>query len=153
MVLPKNQMRRTLAIDTILVDTGYWIALFDPREEWHELVVASADLLENLTLVVPWPNLYETLRTRFVRHPDWVVRLDDLLKKPNVEFIDDSSYCEDAYSLAVDHSIRLRRPISMVDMLCRLLIDDPNVRIDYVATTNPRDFQDICISKGVEFLL
>jgi hypothetical protein len=97
--------------------------------------------------------LYETLRTRFVRRPDWVAHLDVLLKKPNVLFLDDTDYCEEAYSLAVDYSTRLGRPISMIDILCRLLIEDSNVRIDYMATTNPRDFQDVCVSNGVEFLL
>jgi predicted nucleic acid-binding protein len=139
--------------ETVLADTGYWIALFDPREERHADVADTADLIESLTLVMPWPILYETLRTRFVRRPDWVARLDERLKKPNVAFIDDEDYCQDAYSLTVEYSTRLKRPISMVDMLCRLLIADPNVRIDYLATINPRDFIDVCISNRVELLL
>lgn len=137
----------------VLVDTGCWIALFDPREDKHQLIVEVADLIESLHLIVPWPILYETLRTRFVRRRDWVARLDDRLKKPTVSFIDDSDYCKDAYSLAVEYSSRLKRPISMVDMLCRLLIADPHVRIDYLLTTNPGDFHDVCISHKVEMLL
>ena len=138
--------------ETVLADTGYWIALFDPREAEHETVVGTEALIELLTLVVPWPILYETLRTRFVRRRDWVARLDERLKRPNVSFIDDRDYCEEAYTLAVEHSIRLRRPISMVDMLCRLLIADPNVRINYLLTTNAADFYDVCRSHRVEML-
>lgn len=62
--------------ETVLVDTGYWIALFDPREAAHGTVAGTEDLIELLTLVMPWPVLYETLRTRFMRRRDWVARLD-----------------------------------------------------------------------------
>jgi predicted nucleic acid-binding protein len=137
--------------DTILVDTGAWIALFDPREEQQHAVTEYADFIEMFQLVVPWPTLYETLRTRFVRRPVWVTQLDEQLKKPTVVFIDDGSYCEDAYSLTVEYSQR-KRDISMVDMLCRLLIDDPEIRIDYLLTTNPKDFRDVCARNGVEIL-
>jgi predicted nucleic acid-binding protein len=135
-----------------LVDTGYWIALFDPREEHHARIVGSEDLFDLLTLVFPWPLLYEILRTRFVRRRDWVARLDAQLKKPHVVLIDDSAYCEEAYSLAVEYATRLGRPISMVDMLCRLLLADPNLRIEYLFTVNPADFHDVCRSCRVEML-
>ena len=138
--------------DTALVDTGFWIALFDPREAQHQVAGDNEDLLELATLIVPWPTLYETLRTRFVRRPDWVVRLDQRLKKPNVEFIDDREYRDEAYSLVVEYSTRLRRNISMVDMLCRLLIADANIRIDYLLTTNPADFSDVCRRYNVVLL-
>ncbi len=58
----------------------------------HASVLESAGLIDLLTLVVPWPLLYETLRTRFVRRVDWVAALDQRLKKPNVQFVDDSDY-------------------------------------------------------------
>jgi predicted nucleic acid-binding protein len=145
-------MRMIRVSETILADTGYWIALFDPREREHRKVVGTADLIESLTLVVPWPILYETLRTRFVRRHAWVAALDERLKRPNVSFIDDREYCEGAYSLSVEYATRLRRPISMADMLCRLLIADPNVRVDYLLTTNAADFHDVCASHRVEIL-
>lgn len=138
--------------ETALVDTGFWIALFDPREARHQTAGRNEDLLEFVTLIIPWPTLYETLRTRFVRRPDWVVRLDERLKKANVGFIDDRDYREAAYSLAVEYSTRRRRPISMVDMMCRLLLDDPNVRVDYLLTTNPGDFADLCRQHNVTLL-
>ena len=83
--------------ESVLADTGYWIALFDPRESAHQEVLGSAELIDLLTLVMPWPTLYETLRTRFVRRRDWVARLDQRLKRPNVALIDDRDYCEEAY--------------------------------------------------------
>jgi len=136
--------------ETALVDTGFWIALFDPRDEHHDLADSKGDLLDLVTVVVPWPTLYETLRTRFVRRPEWVLRLDQRLKRPTaVEFVDDRDYRDEAYALAVEYSIRQKRPISMVDMLLRLLIDDPGVRVDYLFTTNPRDFRELCVKQNV----
>lgn len=138
--------------ETVLTETSYWIALYDPQQAAHQSVAGTEKLVELLTLVMPWPILYETLRTRFVRRRDWIARLDQRLKRPNVSFIDDRDYCEKAYSLSVEYSTRLRRPISMVDMLCRLLIADPNVRIDYLLTTNAADFHDVCTRHPVEML-
>jgi predicted nucleic acid-binding protein len=138
--------------EIILVDTGFWIALYDGREEHHEAVNGVAELIDELHLVFPWPTLDEVLRTRFVRRPEWVAALNQRLTGPRVTFIDDAPYCDEAYRLTVEHSTRFRRDISMVDMLCRLLIDDPNVRIDCLFTVNARDFFDVCATNGVEIL-
>jgi predicted nucleic acid-binding protein len=145
-------MRRTSVNETILVDTGFWIAVYDRREEHHAAATDIAELIDSMHLVVPWPIVYETLRTRFVRHPEWVASLHERLRRPPITFVDDSSYCTAAYELTVEHSLRTRRYISMVDMVCRLLIDDPNVRINYLFTVNPKDYYDVCVSNRVEIL-
>ncbi len=137
---------------TALVDTGFWIALFDPRDQYHADARNLADRLESLTLIVPWPVLYETLRTRFMRHRDWIVALDQRLKKPNTIFLDDQEYCERAFSLALDSSLYRGRPISMVDTLCRLLLQDGEFKIDYLFTTNPRDFADVCRERRINMV-
>lgn len=139
--------------ETVLVDTEFWIALFDPRKpEPHAAAVARADYLELAALVVPWPILYETLRTRFVRRREWTTQLDQRLKRPDVVFVDDQPYRDDAYTLTIEYSTRWRRPISMTDMLCRLLIADREVQIDYLLTNNRSDFEDVCLERGVEIL-
>jgi predicted nucleic acid-binding protein len=139
--------------DVAIADTGFWIALFDPRDQNHASARARADWIELATLIVPWPILYETLRTRFVQRRDWLTRLNGRLKKPNVEFIDDANYRDEAYALTVEYATRQRpRPISMVDMLCRLLIADPSIRVEYLLTTNPRDYLDVCRTRNVELI-
>ena len=40
----------------------------------------------------------------------------------------------------------------MVDCLIRLLIEDVNTRVNYLATFNERDFIDVCVRHRVEFL-
>lgn len=136
----------------LLADTGFWIALLDEKGEHYQSAGERAAWLDVATLIVPWPVLYETLRTKLVKRPERVVRLDEQMKRPNVEFVEDRNYCLEAYSRTVDFSVRLRRPISMVDMVCRLLIADPEVRIDYLLTTNPKDFIDVCAKRQVELL-
>ena len=136
--------------ETLLVDTGAWLALFDPTDEHHGAVVEVADLIELAHLVFPWPVAYETLRTRFVRRPAWVAALERRLSKPSVTFIDDADYCKDAYSLTIDASGRDTRGLSMVDMLCRMLIDSRKIKIKYLMTTNKKDFYDVCGRNGVE---
>lgn len=55
-------------------------------------------------------------------------------------------------NVLIAYSIRLQRPISLVDMILRLMIDDINLKIDAVVTFNAEDFADLCYAKGVELI-
>ncbi len=139
----------------VIADTGVWYALCDARDPMADRAIADdiADRLEHLRVVVPWPTLYETLRTRFVKKAIALSRFERLLKAPNVEIVDDLAYREDALALAFESSLRGSRPLSMVDCLIRLLIDDVEIRVAYLATFNQRDFVDVCRRRRVEFLV
>jgi len=138
--------------DNILVDTGFWIGLFDQRDQHHGYAIKREEWLETATLVVPWPILYETVRTRMVRRAEWISCFDRYLKRPQVLFIDDLEFRDEAYNLTVEYSLNLNRPLSMVDMLCRLLIEDENTKIDAILTPNENDFRDVCTSTGTTIL-
>lgn len=43
----------------ILADTGYWLALANSRDHWHETALAVSRELDDI-LVVTWPVLTET---------------------------------------------------------------------------------------------
>lgn len=43
----------------VLTDTGYWLALANARDRWHEAAVAASQRLDE-TLVVTWPVVTET---------------------------------------------------------------------------------------------
>ena len=43
----------------VLADTGYWLALANRRDRWHEVAVAATLQLDE-PLVVTWPVLTET---------------------------------------------------------------------------------------------
>jgi predicted nucleic acid-binding protein len=138
--------------DRILVDTSYWIALFDKRDKSHEKALANTEYLLWLDVLIVWPIVYETFRTRFVRHPEWVTRLEEILKQPNFVFMDDAPYRDDALWLTLEFATRDFRPVSMVDMLCRLVISDGSVNVKYLLTTNTADFVDVCLASNVEIL-
>lgn len=138
--------------ETVLVDTGGWIALFDESSADHDAIASYAEIIEAAPLIIPWPITYETLRTRFTRRPAWVAAFNTLVGRSGVTFVDDTPYRVDAFSLTVDYATRLKRDISMVDMLCRLLIEDPGVRVDHLLTPNKKDFVDVCYANGVEIL-
>ena len=43
----------------VLADTGYWLALANRRDRWHERAVAAGQRLTE-SLVVTWPVVTET---------------------------------------------------------------------------------------------
>ena len=56
----------------LLLDSGFWYAFYDARDQYHEEATHFTEYLEFYNLLIPWPSLYETLDTRFVRHPEWL---------------------------------------------------------------------------------
>lgn len=138
--------------ERLLVDTGIWIALFDETDQHHGFAMEYRDWIEDFDLVVPWPTVYETLRTRFVKRRDRVAGLRRLLRKTTTEVLDDGPWRDAAYEHCLQYSIERNRPISLVDVLCRLIVEDPDVRLDCVLTANVPDFADVCRRRRVELL-
>ena len=137
----------------ILVDTGVWYAMFATRDNNSKDLNGKAEYLESpFTVIVPWPTIYETLRTKFVKDRKGLDLFEKYLKKPHVTFLDADRYREMAFDLAFDLSLRQDRPMSMVDCLLRLIIDDAEVPVDGLITFNERDFYDICSSHNVSML-
>jgi predicted nucleic acid-binding protein len=137
---------------SILVDTGVWLALCDPRDR-----VATREVVDGIyarvkvhSIVVPWPIAYETLRTRFVRNRVAMERFEHEIKSARIVRVDDAPYTEDALSLSIESSLQRRRPLSMVDCMLRLLLDDVKTRIRYFVTFNQGDFIDICTARQIE---
>ena len=139
-------------MDKILVDTGFWIAAFDRRDDYFMQAQEKFELFELFQVVLPWPTLYETLRTRLVRNPVALHRFESFLKNPRVSFLDDAPFRDSALEIAIESSLRGKRPLSMVDCMIRLAIEDENTKIDYLATFNKADFFDICARYSVEIL-
>jgi predicted nucleic acid-binding protein len=126
--------------------------MFDRSDQHHSEAKDKVEVLERFQIVLPWPTLYETLRTKFVKNSVALGQFERFLKRPNVTHLDDSSFREAAFEMALESSLRQRRPLSMVDCLIRLLLEDGNTRISYLVTFNERDFADVCWRKGVEII-
>lgn len=139
---------------SVVVDTGVWYALCDPsdRVASDETLELIESRLDTLSVIVPWPIAYETLRTKFVRKRVALEQFERKLKSPQVTLVDDSPYREDAFALSIESSLRGHRPLSMVDCVIRMLLDDTNVRIRYLATFNVGDFADVCAKRQIEVL-
>jgi predicted nucleic acid-binding protein len=134
----------------LLADTGLWYALFDPRDSYYSIARDKAHVLDVARVVVPWPILYETLCTRFVRNSRSLATFEQLLKKSNFVQLDDSAYRDAACQLSFDSSLRQTRPLSLVDCAIRLILDDTNTKIDSFLTFNPKDFSDVCRRRDIE---
>jgi len=134
------------------VDTSIWYAMFDPRDQHRERIQEVSEYLNICHLVLPWPTLYETLRTRLSRNRGALQQFELYLKRPNITFLDDELYRDSALELSFSSSLHTNRPLSMVDCLIRLILDDDNVKINWLATFNNEDFMDICLKKGIEII-
>ncbi len=128
----------------VLPDTGFWYAAFDSRDTYHAQALPRLTTLEfrDYRVVFPWPIVYETLRTRFVANHDAIRNLEAFMKRNVVHPVDDASYRDKAYQLTFDHALRWNRPISMVDWIIRLILEDRSIAVDYLATFNDSDFYD-----------
>jgi len=137
---------------SVLVDTGVWIALCDLRDRTVDESTMN-DIYDRViahSIVIPWPVVYETLRTRFVRNRLALSRFEQEVKSPRVILVDDAPYRDSAISLSIESSLRRGRPLSMVDCVIRLLLDDISTKIKYMVTFNPKDFTDVCTSRRIE---
>ena len=120
-------------MSSILVDTGVWHAIFDPRDRPDDRVAIEklVSRIDAMSVIVPWPVVYETLRTKFVRNRLALGHFERRLKSPKVVLVDDAPYRDDAFSLSLDSSLRGHRPLSLVDCVVRLILDDVNTKIRY----------------------
>jgi predicted nucleic acid-binding protein len=133
--------------ETVLVDSGYWLALYDPRDQHHKEATGTEEYLQLVRPLVPWPTLYEVMRTRFVRRKDRLSQFEKTLQALQPTFIDDSKYRDSALT----RTWRGSRSLSLADHVLRLILEDRRSRIDYVLTFNERDFTDILYKLNIPY--
>ncbi len=135
----------------LLVDTGFWYALYDVKDNYHEDAQILADLLDESNLIIPWPCLYETLNTRFVKRRDWLDGFFAYSGHTNTVRLSDEPYRDNALE-KVFKSPAPWMSLSLVDWVIRLAIEDRNIKIDAMVTFNPDDFFDVCHSRRIELI-
>ncbi len=134
----------------IVADSGFWFALFNERDRHHDDALRIEANLEQLNLLIPWPTLYETINTRFVRRMECREGLRRYLEKPSTIRIDDAPYKENAISTVIDP--RSKREFSAVDYIIRNILEDPDVKTDALITFNEGDFFDVCYGNNIEII-
>ena len=136
--------------ERVLVDSGFFIALFNERDQHHESARRQEKWLDFMLIVLPWPILYETVNTRLARRPANLARFGAIARSPETALLDDSLYREESFAtvLAQDANVGL----SLVDAVLRNIIEDANVAISAMLTFNERDFLAACHQYNVELL-
>jgi len=135
----------------LLLDTGFWYALYDVRDPHYEDAQILADLLELHNIIIPWPCLYETLNTRFVRRREWLNSFETYAMKGSTVQLSDELYRQHALVRVLGNRTSWLA-LSLVDEVIRGALLDPNIKIDAMATFNQRDFYDICYSRNIELI-
>ena len=130
----------------LLTDSGYWIALFDEGDEFHDLALAFEDELNNYEMVVPWPILYETLKT-----PGTVKSMGASSSScmKGATLLDNKAYRSSSLERLLESQMR-DRAFSLVDQVVREVLADVNVAINVLITFNPKDFYDVCASRDIQ---
>jgi predicted nucleic acid-binding protein len=139
-------------MNNIIVDSGFWYALYDKRDQYYQEANELAEYLDMGNIVMPFPSLYESINTRFTRRSDWMEEFERLLGLNNVQLIDDTEYKDFALNHSFETTLLFKRPISLVDSVIRAMLDDKNLKIDYLLSFNVGDFIDICQRRDIEIM-
>jgi predicted nucleic acid-binding protein len=143
-------MRGTVA-KYALLDSGFWIGMFDPTDEHHDAArKLYADRLEPFHALAAWPCFYEFLRTRFVGRPATLEAIEAALRLPGVERIADEPYRDRALEICLDVEATRRRPLSLADHVLRAIAADVRNRVDVIVTVDGGAFYDVAARREIE---
>ena len=119
----------------VLADTGYWLALANPRDRWHRAAVAITRQLDE-ALVVTWPVITETCHLMLAR----------LGVRAELRFIEQVSTNVEIHDLRQEHLATIR---SLMETYANLPMDLADASLVLAATelgegrilsTDQRDF-------------
>lgn len=144
-------MMKNTSPKNILTDTGFWIAYFEERDEYHKIAQELSSVIFDYNIIIPFPSVYEFLNTRFSRRSKQVNELELLFHKLNIVYVYDDAYRTEL----IQKFIRInkgKRTISAVDMVINQILEDVNIKIDCIVTFNEKDFFHSCKKRNIEIL-
>ncbi len=133
----------------VLCDTCFWIAAFHRKDGHHSQALEMLENLRGHDILMPWPIMYEVLRTRTVKHSQMIKNFERVLG-PKLSKIDDSGYRERCLEEVLEEAKNGHRPLSLVDRVVRAVLADTKYRITILMTFNGTDFYDICRKRKIE---
>lgn len=140
----------------VLCDAGFWLGLLDTRDAHHASAREVYKRIEPWYGLFPWPVLYEVASTRLARDEQKMLRLGHELRSPGVIKVPDERYRERVLDHVTTETERprgsVRCNLSLVDAVLRSMLADRNLRVHHFVTFNPRDFHDVCHSRGIEVI-
>jgi len=119
----------------VLADTGYWLALANRRDRWHELAVTVTRQLDE-SLVVTWPVLTETCH----------LLLSRLGVRAQLRFVEQVWRNVDIHEIGPEHLQTMRAlmekysglPMDMAD--ASLVVAATDLNEGRILSTDQRDF-------------
>lgn len=135
----------------IIVDTGFWIGLYDKRDAHHNSAVEYWETYSRGNIfIVPYPSLYELIKTRLMRRKDSLEMFKRImLDKSQVSLVSDEKYKDRALEITLNEK---SRDISLVDCTIRMMLEDDTIFKNGMLSTNRGDFEDVCLSKNIELI-
>ncbi|MCP4432725.1 MAG: PIN domain-containing protein [Gammaproteobacteria bacterium] len=120
----------------VLTDTGYWLALANPRDKYHHAALEVSKTIDS-GLVITWPVITETCHLLGTR----VSRLAP------VKFLNQVEQLTDLYTLSVENISRIKflmekyrdLPMDLAD--ATLVIAAEELGEGYILSTDRRDFK------------
>lgn len=137
------------SIRGVIGDTGFWIEAFDPAGKYHRAAAGALEDLRDAVILMPWPILYEVLRTKTVKHQRMTAAFERVVRQPKVIRIDDAKYRQSALEETIRQAASGRRTISLVDMVVRAVMSDVDYRVTRLLTFNAGDFADVCRDRRI----
>src|ERR1700733_9236511 len=128
----------------VLTDTCFWLGLIDPTDQYHDVANDVAELIEGYQIIFPWPCLYETISTHLSKRRERLLVLEKFIKKPDIVLFEDSNYKANALEEVFRLNSFFGYTYSLTDSIIREMLKDVDIKVNYLATFNDKDFIDIC---------
>lgn len=136
----------------IILDSCYWFALYNEKDQYHREAATISKHLDYHTLLIPWPSLYETVNTKFVKNK-WSDYFKIFIEEKNtvIKLLHDDEYKSSAIN-SVFNQTKSSTKYSLVDLVIREMLLDVKLNIHAIVTFNSPDFEDICWEKNIEMI-
>ncbi|MDR1553116.1 MAG: hypothetical protein LBS69_06610 [Prevotellaceae bacterium] len=135
----------------VIVDSGFWFALYDTGDAYYTKAINIVEYLNMSNVIIPFPTLYESINTKFMKNTVAKTEFENILKRNNVTIVNDDSIKTDALRITFTDESK-KRNLSLVDNIIRLILEDVSYKIDCLITFNKKDFIDICQKRNIEIL-
>ncbi|MDJ0904303.1 MAG: hypothetical protein QNJ55_36530 [Xenococcus sp. MO_188.B8] len=123
--------------------------MYDERYSYHKNALLLFDYLDPHRILIPWPSLYETLNTRFVRRENWLADFKAVINNKNTIHVQEKNINIMQLSQFFLQSKSYKK-YSLVNLIIREILLDVDLRIDALITFNIADFEDICWKRNIE---
>ncbi len=138
-------------MNNVIVDTCFWYALYDASDSYHMQALSIHQKLTDARLIIPYPTLYEVINTRFSKSQN-LGAFQNKISSPSCCLVTDDKYKENALDATFFFSLQKNRPISLVDMIIRKMMEDVDLQIKGLLTFNIGDFEDVCRKMRIEII-